>query len=602
MGFFRQENYEDDDLIKDQFTTVLNQKLISTVFQPIISLRDGQIYGYEALSRGPDNSNLHTPDKLFEYAQKYGKLWDLESLCRIKAIETASRHDEPIRLFINVNPNVMHDIKFRRGFTKEYLQQYSIDPENIIFEITEREAVHNMTDFLEMIQNYKYQDYKIAIDDMGAGYSGLNMISDIHPHFIKLDMNLIRDIDRDITKQYLVKGLAEFAVRTNTYLIAEGIETERELKQLIEFGVEYGQGFFIQKPLAEMTPVDTNVIQIICEANDKKKRLRDQKFSDIYVSNLCRAFTCLDPSTLIGEVFCKFEKEPSIPGFCIIENDTVIGVITRNELIRHLSGRYGYSLYANKAISVIMSREFLSVDSQNCINYVAKKAMQRETEKIYDFITVTHEDKYFGIITVKDLLEKSIQLEVNYAKHLNPLSELPGNVIIENQLEQCIEKAQEKMVLYIDIDNFKAYNDKYGFENGDRFIKQLSLILKGNASREDFIGHIGGDDFIVILEAEQAEEFCESVIREINDTVPSFYNQNDLDHGFIITKNRHGSVEKFPLLSISIAGTFSQHFNTVLDLSEHIAQLKRMCKGMEGSNYLLRRHTESLGDEQKGIV
>ena len=255
---------------RELFFYLLHHRQIRTVFQPIVSLRDGSVFGYEALSRGPQGTEMESPNVLFEYAQRYGKLWDLELLCRTKAIETVSRLHAQIRLFLNVNPNIMHDIKFRQGFTKEYLNQYGINPEDVIFEITEKEAVDNISDFIKTIDNYKNQKYKIAIDDTGAGYSGLNMISDIHPHFIKIDMNLIRDIDKDGTKQSLVKSMSQFASLSNTFLIAEGIETEGELLKLIEIGIDYGQGFFIKRPDAGIGPIDSAALQIIHEANKKR--------------------------------------------------------------------------------------------------------------------------------------------------------------------------------------------------------------------------------------------------------------------------------------------------------------------------------------------
>ncbi len=193
------------------------------------------------------------------------------------------------------------------------------------------------------------------------------------------------------------------------------------------------------------------------------------------------------------------KKDCALLGFCIAENNTVIGVITRNDLFRNISDKYGYTLYANKPVSVIMSREFLCVEYQSSIDSVAKKAMHRHYDKIYDFITVTKESKYYGIVTVKDLLEKSIEIEVINAKHLNPLSELPGNMLIEKQLEMCIDSPIPYTILYFDVDNFKPYNDVYGFENGDRLIRCLSRILKEHIPKTNFIGHIGGDDFITIL-------------------------------------------------------------------------------------------------------
>jgi len=115
---------------------------------------------------------------------------------------------------------------------------------------------------------------------------------------------------------------------------------------------------------------------------------------------------------------------------------------------------------------------------------------------LYDFITVTNNGKYYGIVTVKELLEKTMEIEVNVAKHMNPLTELPGNVLIEQRLQLCIETPDGYGVLYIDLDNFKPYNDVYGFEKGDQVLTHLADLLRGIVSPTDFIGHIGGDDFI----------------------------------------------------------------------------------------------------------
>ena len=204
--------------------------------------------GYEALSRGPAGTPLQYPDTLFGVAAECRKLWELEQLCRTKALETAYRNQAPRVLFLNVNPSVIHDEEFKQGFTKDYLKEFNIDPSNIYFEISEKNAIGDFSAFKKTIEHYKDQNYKIAIDDAGAGYSGLNLIAAVHPHYIKLDMKLVRDIDQDGYKKALVKSLYDFSCLTDIALIAEGIETEGELRTLIEIGVQYGQGYFIQFP------------------------------------------------------------------------------------------------------------------------------------------------------------------------------------------------------------------------------------------------------------------------------------------------------------------------------------------------------------------
>ena len=200
-----------EEPLKVMLKEIIDNSDIRSVFQPIVSLRDGSVLGYEALSRGPEGSVLESPEKLFAVAEQNKALWDLERLCRSKALSAMRDSQTGATLFLNVNPNVIEDKKFQKGVTREYLKKYGINPENIIFEITEKCAISNITEFKQIISNYKDQDYKIAIDDAGAGYSGLNLISDVRPHYLKLDMNLIRDIDKDTVKQALVRSMHEFS-------------------------------------------------------------------------------------------------------------------------------------------------------------------------------------------------------------------------------------------------------------------------------------------------------------------------------------------------------------------------------------------------------
>jgi EAL domain-containing protein (putative c-di-GMP-specific phosphodiesterase class I) len=133
----------------------MENRLITTVFQPIVSLRDGSVFGYEALSRGPENTDLRSPAAIFDRAKRYNMLWELEWLCRVTAIETVLKIRLQSRIFLNVNPKIMNDAKFRQGFTRECLSQYKLDPERIIFEITEKGVVSDFQDFIKTVENYK---------------------------------------------------------------------------------------------------------------------------------------------------------------------------------------------------------------------------------------------------------------------------------------------------------------------------------------------------------------------------------------------------------------------------------------------------------------
>lgn len=258
--------------LKSDFMDVLEKQRIKPVFQPIISLDSGEIIGYETLSRIVAPEEISYSEELFYLAGIYGKVWELEQLCRRKALEKyyGFHVTDHKKLFMNVSPMVIHDNGFRAGFTREYLQQYGLDIKDIVFEVTERDAIDDVKGFKDTIRHYKSQGYNIAVDDAGSCYSGLNLICDIVPHYLKLDISLIHDIYKDAIKYAMVKSLVEFANLTHIQLIAEGIECEEELKTLLKLGVHNGQGFFLRAPDEELKGVEKAAIEIIHKYNDKK--------------------------------------------------------------------------------------------------------------------------------------------------------------------------------------------------------------------------------------------------------------------------------------------------------------------------------------------
>jgi len=174
----------------------------------------------------------------------------------------------------------------------------------------------------------------------------------------------------------------------------------------------------------------------------------------------------------------------------------------------------------------------------------------------------------------------------------NPLTRLPGNVSILNELSRRIDNKSLFAVAYVDLDKFKAYNDKYGFEHGDEVIRETARILIRSTQQfgnpEDFIGHIGGDDFVVITTINLADKICQEIIDDFEKTSPFFYNETDRKKGYIISHDRKGQEQKIPLLSVSI-GIVTNEFRKI----EHVAQvgeigaeLKAVAKGMERSNFV----------------
>jgi diguanylate cyclase (GGDEF)-like protein len=306
------------------------------------------------------------------------------------------------------------------------------------------------------------------------------------------------------------------------------------------------------------------------------------------IGSLARPGFTFPPNMSVEAVYDALNRDKAIAEFTVVADDTPLGFMTRPMVNELLGGRYGFWLNAKKTIGEIVGNDdFLKVDCRMPIDYATKLAMQRPHERLYNPIVVTDENGYYGVVTIKDLLDAYTKIEVEAAISANPLTKLPGNLIIEGEITRRIFGQAPYCIIYIDVDNFKAYNDAYGFENGDRILKFVADTIRAGASNGEFVGHIGGDDFIVICDYHDGSEVCKEIIKRFAAGVNSFYRDVDLENGFIVSTNRHGVVDSFPIASLSIAGISNKSAGTlnISAFSKTIAHLKKKCKKQSGNYF-----------------
>jgi len=402
-------DYQAKDL-EAEFYDILKNKRINTYFQPIISLKNGEVVGYEALSRGPIGSLLHFPEALFDCGKVMNRTWELDLLCRFKAIERAKEIIGDNYLFINIEPDIIKDPEFKRGFTKEFLEAYDISPENIVFEITEHQAVLDYKSFKEIIDNYKGQGYRIAIDDAGDGYSGLRMLAEIRPNFVKIDMGLIRNIDKDNMKKELLKSIQRFSEVTNIKLIAEGIETYDELKALIDIGIDYGQGYYIQKPNPSFIQLNQRIKTTIEDIN-KLKATEVNNYMSLSIGDYARE----DSPLYIKDSGYKanewFNQNYNLQGIPVLKNNKAIGLVMRNKFYYQMAKHNNQIDFLARNIEDIMDSYPLVVDANTLLSEVCQMAISRDEKYVYDYIVITEKAQYKGVIPFAALMEILLKLQ-----------------------------------------------------------------------------------------------------------------------------------------------------------------------------------------------
>jgi len=242
----------------ERLRTMIEAREVHTLVQPVVRLSDGEIIGYEALSRGPEGGEFERPDKLFKVAYDADLVLNLERLCRHRAIEASRLLPAGRLMFINVEPEAVADPELRETVFSSLLNESQLAPGSIVLEIDERAALDDHASFRTTFQYLRTLGFGVAMDDAAMGFGSLECLSEVRPEWLKIDLNRVRDLDDDEVKRRFITSFVTFAKRLDVKLIAVGVETSDQLARLVELGVEYAQGYLFAAPAAPF-PADEDV-------------------------------------------------------------------------------------------------------------------------------------------------------------------------------------------------------------------------------------------------------------------------------------------------------------------------------------------------------
>lgn len=280
-----------------------------------------------------------------------------------------------------------------------------------------------------------------------------------------------------------------------------------------------------------------------------------------------------------------FIHNPKLEGIAVAEPGKSPSLVMRSRFYQVLGTQYGYNLYMGRPVSLVMNCHPLVVQYEEPITEVSIQAMNRAEEELYDGVLVAQEEALHGFVSIRRLLLEVADIRAEMAVFMNALTGLPGNRIIDDRLQQSTRQKCFSM-LYIDLDHFKSYNDSYGFKMGDGLIQATASLLREQFSGQgSFLGHIGGDDFIAILNHHEYQDSCDKVIEGFEQMKQSFYSDEDLKNNFVRGENRSGSFGAIPLVSISIAVVTNQQreFDSMDEIVDEATRMKKICKSHPGS-------------------
>jgi diguanylate cyclase (GGDEF)-like protein len=520
---------------------------LHSLFQPIFSLSERRILGYEALSRGPSNSALHSPINLFAVARSAGRLSELELLCRKNACQRFSQLKLEGKLFLNVSPDSLMAPKHQPGRTLQLLQSLGIPPSQVVIELTEQSPTDDFALLDTALHHYRAMGFSIALDDLGAGYSSLRLWSELRPDYVKIDRHFIDGIHQDAVKREFVGSILKMAKASRAQVIAEGIELPEELAVLAEMGVDLLQGYLLCRPQEQpprdaisLLPSTTTSSPLSEEASDLRGLLNRQQAVAL--------------STPTSEVLEMFRAQANLNSLAVLnEAQQPVGIVHRHSLAEALLKPFANELHSRKPISRLMSNDYLAVESSQSLQQVSRLLTSRARQRIEEDFIIIEDGRYIGLGRVIDVLKLITELKIRQARYANPLTLLPGNVPIQQCLSRLLQQGREAVVCYVDIDNFKPFNDIYGYAKGDEVLLSLAQCLNERVDpTRDFVGHIGGDDFLLVLGSQDWRARLNRLLEDFQSQCRRFYREEDLHAGCFVAHDRSGKRQEYALLSLSL--------------------------------------------------
>jgi diguanylate cyclase (GGDEF)-like protein len=479
----------------------------------------------------------------------------------------------------------------------------------VVIEITENQPTFDFEAMRSALLHYRGMGFKIAIDDLGEGFSSLRLWSELRPEYIKIDMHFVQGVDRDPIKLQFLKSIQSIAQSCGTHVIAEGVETEAELKVVKDLGIALGQGYFIARP--SPTPplfastetgriLNASSISIFpdasCPACPPSAQTTAQK--------LLTYIEPVHPEARVEQIFDRFNADPALRAIPVVNNGTPVGLINRYSFIDRFAKPYQRELHGRKSCMELIQNPPLLVEKKMPIQELSHFLAESEDRHFAEGFIITESGRYIGVASGQSLLRELTQMQLESARYANPLTLLPGNVPINEHIGRLLQADTPFVACYCDLDHFKPFNDTYGYRKGDEMIQLTGRMLSWNCDPKlDFLGHIGGDDFILLMQSRDWQSRCEQALRSFEQAASLMFREEHIAAGGYTSEGRDGAVKFHPLSSLSIGairiepGRFSSHH----EVSAAMTDAKKMAKKIPGNSLFVEQRDHDLSHMKETI-
>ena len=538
---------------------IIARRALSPRFQPILSFATLDFVGYEGLIRGPAGTALEMPYDLLGQAMREGNSLELECAAARACVDAFHESRLDGKLYLNFSANALTQLAIATGDPLSFMRGSQLSTNRLVVEITEQSVIHDPSHFTIVVKAIRSSGAKLALDDYGIANASLGLWLRLRPDIVKIDRLFSNGITNDPLKFHAVSAMLRFARESNTQIIAEGIEQATDLTVLRDLGIELGQGYLIGRPSTRppcslpeeaRRALQTQQIAVFPEV----PHLTPSTASAGIVSAKMLVHA---PPVPLGatndEVSLIFSRHSELHALAIIQNDRPIALLNRRSFMDQYAKPFHRELFGRRSCMMFANPSPMMVEKNVTAEQMANYLSGNDQCYLADGLIITYNGAYLGLCTGESFIRAVTEVTIEIARYANPLTCLPGNVLISSYITRLLEKNAIFVACYVDLNQFKPLNDHYGYWQGDKVLRFAASILTDTCDPTlDFLGHVGGDDFLVIF---QSENWCERVVHTIekfNKGAQEFYAPKDRATGGIFGEDRRGHNTFFSFVTMAV--------------------------------------------------
>src|ERR1700722_11207740 len=538
---------------------LIARRYFSAVFQPIVDFDDGAILGYEGLIRGPAGSPLESPFALFAHAGAEGCVIALERAAARICIEAFANLACEGKLFLNFSAGALRQLAEARDDTLTLLRHSGIEPERIVIELTEQSAIPDLGNFLPVLATLRTAGAQFALDDYGTANASMNLWVRLQPDVVKIDRFFIHDIASDPLKFEAVRAMQHFANASGAKLVAEGIENEADLIVVRDMGIGCGQGYFFGRPHAQPARMVADDARQAIRAGhiavfpETTRSVSASPSGGMASAKMLVHAPALQRHATNNDVLDLFNRLPDLHAVAVVENDEPVALINRRSFMDRYALPYHRELFGKRPCLLFANASPVTIEKSMTVEQMAKLLASDDQRYLADGFVITENGKYAGLGTGESLVRAVTEVRLEAARYANPLTFLPGNIPISSHIARLLGNDAGFYACYVDLNHFKPFNDQYGYWQGDEVLKFAAPVLAdGCGPAPGFLGHVGGDDFLILFQSDDWKERVLRAIHAFNRGTQRFYAPADRLAGGIHGEDRRGNPTFFGFVTMAI--------------------------------------------------